>query len=68
MTTETNTDIPPCPDPIRWQFTIYRVDSHSKTGLRLVDFYVLKFTEEEARIHVQDVEANTGYRVEYRKY
>jgi len=33
-----------------------------------VDFYVLKFTEEEVRLHVQDVEARTGYRVEYRKY
>jgi len=68
MTTETNTDIPPCPDPIRWQFTTYRVDSRTKTGWQWVDVYTKVFTEEEARLHVQDVEAHTGYRVEYRKY
>jgi len=68
MTTETNTAIPPCPDPIRWQFTTYRVDSRTKTGWRLVEVYTMKFTDEEARLHVQDVEAHTGYRVEYRKY
>jgi len=68
MTTETNTNIPPCPDPIRWQFTTYRVDSRTKTGWQWVDVYTMKFTEEEARLHVQDVEARTGYRVEYRKY
>ena len=69
MTTETATDIPPCPDSTLWAYTTYRADRRTKSGLRLVERYTMNFTDErEALLHAQDVEANTGYHVEYRKY
>ena len=68
MTTNTDTDIPPCPDPFLWEFTAYRADRRTKTGWRKVEEYTMKMTEEEARLHVQEVESHTGFRMEYRKY
>ena len=69
MTTETTTDIPPCPDPTHWMFTTYRADRRTKSGWRQVDEYSMLFPNpDDAALHAQDVEAHTGYRVEYRKY
>ncbi len=68
MTTETNTDIPPCPDPHLYAYTVYRTDRRTKTGWRVLEEYEMQFQDEQdAEQHAQYVSA-TGCRVEYRKY
>ena len=67
-TNTTETDIPPCPDPTLWEFTVYKADRRTKTGWRKVKEYTANYSITQALHHTQEVETHAGYRVEYRKY